>query len=107
MKPPRRREIALRDRRTVHAHYGTGSRYVLKENFVGLPVELQRLCHGARLTDTRPNISTGPREAIHNPGDNRINGSNYDNGDGLSRLLGCEDRWNSRHHVCAHDNAEK
>jgi hypothetical protein len=105
MQKTRRWEIALCDRGTVHVHYGTGSLHILKEDFVGLAVELQRLYYGARLTDTRPNIPTGPSEAIHNPGGNRIHGSNDDNGNSLSRLL--EDRWNSRHHMCAHDNAEK
>jgi hypothetical protein len=107
MQKTRRWEIALCDRGTVHVHYGTGSLHILKEDFVGLAVELQRMYYGARLTDTRPNIPTGPSEAIHNPGGNRIHGSNDDNGNSLSRLFGCEDRWNSRHHMCAHDNAEK
>jgi hypothetical protein len=52
MQKTRRWEIALCDRGTVHVHYGTGSLYILKEDFVGLAVELQRLYYGARLTDT-------------------------------------------------------
>ena len=43
MKKTRRWEIALCDRGTVHVHYGTGSLHILKEDFVALAVELQRL----------------------------------------------------------------
>ena len=89
----------------MHMPYGNGSLHILREDVVALVAELQRLYYGPRLTDARPNSSTGPSEAIHNPGGNRIHGSNDDNGNSLSRLL--EDRWNSRHHMCAHDNAEK
>ncbi len=45
MKKTRRWEIALCDRGTVHVHYGTGSLHILKEDFVALAVELQRLAN--------------------------------------------------------------
>jgi hypothetical protein len=64
----RRWEIAVCDRRTVHMPYGNGSLHILKEDVVALVAELQRLYYGARLTDARPNSSTWPSEAIHNPG---------------------------------------
>jgi hypothetical protein len=43
MEKHRRWEIALCDRGTVHVHYGTGSLHILKEDFVALAGELQRL----------------------------------------------------------------
>jgi hypothetical protein len=36
MKKPRRWEIAICERGTVHVHYGTGSLHILKEDFVDL-----------------------------------------------------------------------
>jgi hypothetical protein len=45
MKKNRRWEIALCERGTVHLHYGTGSLHILKEDFVDLAVELQRLAN--------------------------------------------------------------
>jgi hypothetical protein len=45
MRKKRRWEIALCERGTVHLHYGTGSLHILKEDFVDLAVELQRLAN--------------------------------------------------------------
>jgi hypothetical protein len=45
MRKNRRWEIALCERGTVHLHYGTGSLHILKEDFVELAVELQRLAN--------------------------------------------------------------
>ena len=38
-------EIALCDRGTVHLHYGTGSLHILRDDFVDLAVELQKLAN--------------------------------------------------------------
>jgi hypothetical protein len=45
VKKNRRWEIALCARGNVHLHYGTGSLHILKEDFVDLAVELQRLAN--------------------------------------------------------------
>jgi hypothetical protein len=45
MRKKRRWQIALCERGTVHLHYGTGSLHILKEDFVDLAVELQRLAN--------------------------------------------------------------
>jgi hypothetical protein len=45
MKKNRRGEIALCDRGNVHLHYGTGSLHILRDDFVDLAVELQRLAN--------------------------------------------------------------
>jgi len=50
MKKTRRWQIALCERGIVHLHYGTGSLHILKEDFVDLTVELQRLANGLDVT---------------------------------------------------------
>jgi len=45
MKKNRRWEIALCDRGNVHLHYGTGSLHILRDDFVDLAVEVQRLAN--------------------------------------------------------------
>jgi hypothetical protein len=45
MKTRRRWQITLCDRGNVHLHYGTGSLHILKEDFVDLAIELQRLAN--------------------------------------------------------------
>jgi len=58
MKKTRRWGIALCDRGTVHVHYGTGSLHILKEDFVGLAVELQRLANRLDVTTQEHEIQT-------------------------------------------------
>jgi hypothetical protein len=50
MKKTRRWQIALCERGIVHLHYGTGSLHILKEDFVDLTVELQRLANDLDVT---------------------------------------------------------
>jgi len=45
MKKNRRWEIAPCDRGNVHLHYGTGSLHILRDDFVNLAVEVQRLAN--------------------------------------------------------------
>jgi hypothetical protein len=45
MKKNRRWEIALCDRGNIHLHYGTGSLHILRDDFVDLAVEVQRLAN--------------------------------------------------------------
>ena len=50
MEKHRRWEIALCDRGNVHLHYGTGSLHILKEDFLDLAGELQRLANRLEVT---------------------------------------------------------
>ena len=43
MNKKRRWEIALCDRGNIHLHYGTGSLHILRDDFIDLAVEVQRL----------------------------------------------------------------
>lgn len=50
MEKHRRWEIALCDRGNVHLHHGTGSLHILKEDFLDLAGELQRLASRLEVT---------------------------------------------------------
>ncbi|HXV80337.1 MAG TPA: hypothetical protein VEG60_10700 [Candidatus Binatia bacterium] len=50
MEKNRRWEIALCDRGNVHLHYGTGSLHILREDFLDLAGELQRLANRLEVT---------------------------------------------------------
>ena len=50
MEKHRRWEIALCDRGNVHLQYGTGSLHILKEDFLDLAGELQRLASRLEVT---------------------------------------------------------
>jgi len=51
MKKTKRWAIALCERGTVHLHYGSGSLHILKEDFVDLAGELQRIATGLAITN--------------------------------------------------------
>jgi len=50
MKKTKRWAIALCERGTVHLHYGSGSLHILKEDFVDLAGELQRIATALDIT---------------------------------------------------------
>ena len=43
MKKPRRWDIVVCERGTIHVHYGSGSLHIRREDFIDLAAELRRL----------------------------------------------------------------
>ena len=58
----------------------------------------KRFALRSRVSKASPVIFPPGRARLSTTGGNRVDSTDYDNGDGLCRLLSCTDRWNSRHH---------